>query len=352
VRFDFTAEQIAFRDAVRELLARECPPARVRAAWDGRDTEPLAVWPQLAKMGVVGMTAPERWGGLGLGELDLILVLEECGRSALPEPLLETTAVAIPLLDEVASDTLKDRWLGAAAAGKAVLTVGLASNGPLVVEARRAHLLLLERDGEVHAVERERATLTAEPSVDGARRLYRVDWTPSAETRLASGPRARAALDDALDRGAVGAAAQILGASRHLLDLTVEYVKVRTQFGKAIGSFQAVKHQLADALVGIELARPAVYRAAYALAHRERDRAVHVSTAKALASDAGRRAARAALQCHGAIGYSYEYDLHLWMKRVWTLAAAWGDPGFHRSRAAAAILDGDARADALAEARP
>ena len=332
MRFDFTADQVAFRDAVRELLHRECPPARVRAAWDAEGS--FAVWPHLAKMGIVGMTAPERWGGLGLGELDLVLVLEEAGRSALPEPLLETTAVGVPLLDDVASDAVKDRWIGAAAAGRAVISVGL-GDSPFVVDARRSQLLLLQRGDELHAVEPSQTTLTAEPAVDGARRLYRVDWTPSAQTHLGT---SRAALADAFDRGAVGAAAQLLGVSRHLLDMTVEYVVVRTQFGKAIGSFQAVKHQLADALVALELARPCVYRAAYALAHREPDRAVHVSMAKAMASEAGRRCARTALQCHGAIGYSFEYDLHLWMKRAWALATAYGDAAWHRARVAAAIL--------------
>jgi alkylation response protein AidB-like acyl-CoA dehydrogenase len=353
MRFDFTAEQVAFRDAARELLTRACPPARVRAAWDEDGSEPLRVWPQLAAMGVVGMTAPERWGGLGLTMLDLVLVLEETGRAALPEPLVETTAVAIPLLDEVASDAVKDRWIGGAAGGKAVIAVGIgpdAGTSPLVIEARRAHLLLLEHGGELHAVEPGRATLTAQPSVDGARRLYRVDWTPSPATRLAGGASARAALDDAHDRGAVAAAAQLLGVSRHLLDMTVDYAKVRTQFGKPIGSFQAVKHQLADALVAVELARPCVYRAAHAVAHREADRAVFAAMAKARASDAAVRVARTALQCHGAIGYSFEYDLHLWMKRAWTLAAAWGDAAWHRTRIAAAVLDGGARAEALGTA--
>jgi alkylation response protein AidB-like acyl-CoA dehydrogenase len=350
MRFDFTADQVAFRDAVRELLARECPPARVRAAWDGGDDAPLTVWPSLSAMGIIGMTAPERWGGLGLTELDLVLVLEEAGRAGLPEPLIETTAVAIPLLAEVATDAngyaIQDRWLGAAAAGKAVLTVGL-RGAPLVVDGRRAHLLLLEHGDELHAVERERVTLTAQPSVDGARKLHRVDWTPSAATRLGAGAAVRAALDDAHDRGAVAAAAQLLGVCRQLLDMTVDYAKVRTQFGKAIGSFQAVKHQLADALVAVELARPCVYRAAYALAHRETDRGVFCAMAKARASDAALQVARTALQCHGAIGYSFEYDLHLWMKRAWTLAAAWGDAAWHRTRIAAAVLDGGARPEAL-----
>lgn len=333
MRFDFTPEQIAFRDAVRDLLARECPPARIRAAW--ADGALPAVWPHLARAGVVGMTAPERWGGLGLDELDLVLVLEEAGRAGLPEPLLETTAVAIPLLAETAPDAFADRWLGAAADGRAILTVGLAG-APFVADAASADLLVLEHDGDVHAIERSRVTLTAQPSVDGARKLARVDWQPDANTRLATG--ARAALARAFDRGALAAAAQLIGLGRRMLTLTVEHAQVRTQFGRPVGSFQAVKHHLADALVGLDLATPCVYRAAYAIARREPGRAVHVSLAKARASEAALAAGRTALQCHGAIGYSFEHDLHLFMKRTWALAAAWGDAAWHRDRIATAIL--------------
>jgi alkylation response protein AidB-like acyl-CoA dehydrogenase len=332
MRFDFTPEQVAFRDAVRELLARECPPARVRAAWS--DGAPLAVWPHLARAGVVGMTAPERFGGLGLGELDLVLVLEEAGRAALPEPLLETTAVAIPLVAEIAPATFADRWLGAAAAGRAVVTVGLAG-APFVVDAARADLILLERGGEVHALERAHARLVPEPSVDGARKLARVEGEA---TRLAGGAAARAALDRAFDRGALAAAAQLLGLGRRMLAMTVEYVQVRTQFGRPVGSFQAVKHHLANALVALELAAPCVHRAAHAIAHAEPDRATWVSLAKARASEAALGAGRAALQCHGAIGYSFEHDLHLFLKRAWALAAAWGDAAWHRARIATAVL--------------
>src|SRR6266545_1205829 len=215
MRFDFTSEQVAFRDAVRELLARECPPARIRAAW--ADGTPLAVWPHLARAGVVGMTAPERWGGLGLD----VLVLEEAGRAGLPEPLLETTAVAIPLVSETAPAAFADRWLGAAAAGRAVLSVGLAG-APFVADAARADLLVLEHDGDVHAIERAHAALTAQPSVDGARKLARVDWRPGAHTLLATGEPARAALARAFDRGALAAAGRFGGFGRRMLGFTVE----------------------------------------------------------------------------------------------------------------------------------
>ncbi|MCB9573818.1 MAG: acyl-CoA dehydrogenase family protein [Kofleriaceae bacterium] len=345
MRFAFSLEQQALRDAVRDLLGRACPPAVVRAAWGADDDAAPALWPQLARMGVVGMTAPERWGGLGLGELELVGVLEEAGHAALPAPLLETTAVAIPLLaalpDGPVVDGVRDRWLGAAAAGRAVIAVGLAG-APFVADAARAALLLLERDGELHAVPRDAAWLTAEASVDGARRLAWVDWTPSAATRVATGDVARDAAARALDRGAVAAAAELCGLGRRMIELTVDHVQVRHQFGRAIGSFQAVKHHLADAHAALELARPCVARAAYALAHDEPGTAVHASLAKAHAGDAARRAGRAALQCHGAIGYSFEHDLHLFMKRAWALAAAWGDAAWHRARIATAVLDHDA----------
>jgi alkylation response protein AidB-like acyl-CoA dehydrogenase len=137
-----------------------------------------------------------------------------------------------------------------------------------------------------------------------------------------------------------------------MLDMTVEYVKVRRQFGQAVGAFQAVKHQLADVAGAIEFARPLVYHAAYATTRRgpdasldasidaTLDASIAVSMAKAAASAAGERAARAALQCHGAIGYSFEHDLHLWMKRAWALASAWGDEAWHRARVADFLIGG------------
>jgi alkylation response protein AidB-like acyl-CoA dehydrogenase len=198
---------------------------------------------------------------------------------------------------------------------------------------------LLEHGDELHAVPREAVKHAPEHSVDGARRLFRVDWAPSPATRIAKGPTARAAIDRAFDRGALGVSAMLLGLGRHLIDATVEYVKVRKQFGSAIGSFQAVKHHLADALVKLEFARPVVYRAAYSMSRGSDAGALHVAMAKAYASEAALVSARAALQCHGAIGYSYEHDLHLWMKRSWALAAAWGDASWHRTRIGNIVLE-------------
>jgi alkylation response protein AidB-like acyl-CoA dehydrogenase len=139
------------------------------------------------------------------------------------------------------------------------------------------------------------------------------------------------------DRAALGTAAQLVGLSSHMIAMTVDYVKERKQFGVPVGSYQAVKHHLANALLKVEYAKPAVYRAAYALTHDEPERSRDVSFAKVYANTAAAFTARVALQCHGAIGYSFEYDLHLWMKRVWVLQRAWGDSAFHRGRVADAV---------------
>jgi alkylation response protein AidB-like acyl-CoA dehydrogenase len=145
-------------------------------------------------------------------------------------------------------------------------------------------------------------------------------------------------LQNARDRGAIAVAAQLCGAATRVIDMTVEYAKARRQFGVPIGSFQAVKHHCADALLMVEYARPLVYRGAYSLSVEDPDRSVHASMAKAYASDAARLAARVGLQVHGAIGYTAEHDLQLWMKRAWALSTAWGDAPYHRRRVADAVL--------------
>jgi alkylation response protein AidB-like acyl-CoA dehydrogenase len=283
------------------------------------------------------MTVPEAYGGLGMNELDLVLVLEEAGRAALTEPLLETTAVGAPLLCDAGAPALKDTWLPRVARGDAVLAVGL-DGSARVAFASEADLLLLAHEGELFAVPRAEVELVEQPSVDGSRRLFSVAWTPTASMSFAAGDRAQAAAEAAFDRGALAAAAELVGIARRLVEMTVEYAKARHQFGKPIGSFQAVKHHLASAHVALELARPVVYRAAYSSAYDDPDRKLHVSMAKAEASQAAMIAARAALQCHGAIGYTVEYDLHLWMKRAWSLAASWGDAAWHRARVGASLF--------------
>jgi alkylation response protein AidB-like acyl-CoA dehydrogenase len=342
VRFAFSEEQLAFQEALRELLAKECTPEAVSAAWQSEHGAVPGLWAKLAEMGVVGLCAPESAGGLGLGPLDAVLLLEEAGRSALPEPLVDVAVVAVPLIAELGGE-LGAQWLSRLASGEATAALGL-EPAAFVADAARAELLVLQRGDELHAVPRASARLAPQRSVDGARRLFAVDWTPSAATRIASGARAAALARAGLERGAVGTAAELIGLGRRLLDLSVEYARGREQFGQPIGSFQAVKHHLASALVKLELARPLVYHAAYSLVHGLESRALDVAAAKACASDAAYACSRAALQCHGAIAYTFEYPAHLWMKRVWVKMRSYGDAAWHRRRAARILLDDEREA--------
>lgn len=338
MRFAFTDDQLMFRDAVADLLGNECPPEKVRWSWDDEKGRDPQLWAALAAMGVVGLTAPENGGGLGMNEVDLLPILTEAGRAALPAPLLETTAVVIPLLAQSAPAALAATWLPRLADGSAIATVSLVGQ-PFVADAHIADLLVAERAGSLFAVPGEKLRLTPQVSVDGARRLFTAEWDEADAELIASGDDAADAVALAFNRGAVAAAAELIGMAERMIAMTVEYVVARQQFGVPIGSFQAVKHHLADAELKVSFARPMVWNAAYALANGGEDLDRTVSMAKCFASDAAEVVARKALQCHGAIGYTTEHDLHFWLKRSWALAAAWGDAGWHRRRVAALLLD-------------
>ena len=292
MRFAFDAEQLDFRDAARNLLEKECPPSAVRAAWSNDTGRVPGLWDRLVEMGL-----------FELDEVDSILVLEETGRACVPEPVVEAWALR-----------------------RTDATLAIAGS-PYALYADSAKLVVAQRGTEmVRASVGERRA-----SVDGSRRLFTVLPT-----------------DEVLDldvgvvaeRAALAAAAQLVGLAQQMLDMSVAYVGQREQFGKPVGSFQAVKHHLADAALRLEFARPCVHRAAWVLANDPDETQVAVSLAKAQASDAAMLAARKALQVHGAIGYTVEYDLHMWMKRAWALAAAWGDAAWHRNRVKDALLKG------------
>jgi alkylation response protein AidB-like acyl-CoA dehydrogenase len=365
MQFSFTDQQTEFRHAVRQMLDRECTPADVRAVFDaavgpdggaGPASPSLpsvhsARWQALAEMGVVGLTIPELHGGLGLTDLDLVLLLEEAGRADLPEPLLETTALAAPLLartglgPEYGTEigALSNHWLPLIAAGDAVAAIGLAGM-PAVPAAVGADLFILEYappggDPEIHAVPADHVAVTPVSSLDPTRRLGTVAWTPAHDTLVAAGSDAASALAVLADRAAVGTAAELVGLADRMITIAADYAKERKQFGRAIGSFQAVKHLLAGAQVKLEFARPVTYAAAWSLAHRTPDASRRASMAKAYASEAATEAARVSLQVHGAIGYTWECDLHLFLKRAWALAPAWGDAAEHRSRVLASVID-------------
>jgi alkylation response protein AidB-like acyl-CoA dehydrogenase len=334
VDFDFTDDQYAFRDAARDFFTGEVTTQHLRGAWESDTGRSPELWRKMAETGFVGLTVPEKHGGLGMDEVDLVLLLEEAGKVALPEPLLETTAIAAPLLAEAGTDEQQAEWLPRIAAGEAIVTVQLAG-APLVVDAHVADLLLLERDGTLHAVPRDRFNATEQPSMDRARRLFTVEAETGADTAMGGAADTAA---KAFDRGAAATAAFLNGLAQQMLDMTVAYVKERTQFGRPVGSFQAVKHKAAETLLVVESSKAATWYAAYAIARGLEDRSVAASVAKSYASDAAHKANMESLQLHGGIGFTWEHDLHLWLKRAKALEESYGSAAWHRARLAEGLF--------------
>jgi alkylation response protein AidB-like acyl-CoA dehydrogenase len=332
MRFAVADEAAALRDAADALLTARATTALIRSAWGTHQHADIRdVWRGLADVGVTGALVPEAAGGLGLDENALVPVLERLGYSALPAPVVETVAVAAPLLAAAGHPALPD-----VVSGAALITAHLgtaASAGQPVPYLQMADYVLLRGDDDALRLY-ARGDLDAEPvrTVDGSRQLARLRAKPAGGTVVATGA------DAAWQRGVLGTAATLVGLAARMLSMTVEYVASRRQFGVPVGSFQAVKHRLADAYVAVEFARPAVLAAGWALAAAAADAGEQTSVAKVLASDAATAVAAAALQCHGAIGYTTEYDLHLFAKRTWALASSWGSASWHRRRLAAILI--------------
>lgn len=352
MRFELTEEQLEFVSAVRGLLDDTCTPEAVRSAWgdavaagggSGAGTGRVpAVWKGLAEMGVLGIMVPEANGGLGMDDEDLSPLMEEVGRHALPDPLASSAGVAVGVARSIQptgdadaaaeATTLLDRI----ATGS--MTVGIMfdarsddiAGSDLVPSAAQLDALLVLTSDTVSLADRSQLDLEEVDSVDGARRLARV--AVHGGTVLADGADAVAISAEAFDRAALLSASELVGLSDRMIEMAVAYATERQQFGVAIGTFQAVKHHLANAAMRLEFVRPLVMRAAHSLAHGHPDRSQHVSMAKARAALASDLAARTSLQVHGGIGYTVEYELHLFMKRAWALSRQFGDAGFHLRR--------------------
>jgi alkylation response protein AidB-like acyl-CoA dehydrogenase len=311
VEFVLDQQQCDFAASIDAALGAAGLPGAVRA-WSAGDVAPgRKVWEQLANLGVTALAVPEKFDGLAADPIDLVVALERLGRWCVPGPVAESIAVAPVLLAD------DDRSAGLAS-GELIATVAMPPQVPRAVDADTAGLVLLAADDGVT----EATAGDCHQSVDPSRRLYDV---------TASGEPWRADIQRAFEFGALGTAAQLVGAAAALRDATVDYAKQRTQFGRVIGSYQAIKHKLADVHIAIELARPLVYGAALSLDPRD------VSAAKAAASDAALLAARSGLQTHGAIGFTQEHDLSLLLLRVQALRSAWGTPEEHRRRVLEAL---------------
>ncbi|WP_405783418.1 acyl-CoA dehydrogenase family protein [Streptomyces sp. NBC_00859] len=346
MKFLLDDEQAEFGRTLDRMLSSADTPAAVRA-WGAGDTGPgRALWKRIADAGVFALAVPEEYEGMGLLPVELAVSFMELGRHAVPGPLVETVAAAVLLGGPAGcGDTAAaDRWLPRLASGGAMASLAMPDGGPYALDMDTADVTFVVtgateavRNGRNHEEAQDHSELrtasghgAVQPSTDPARRLavpHIAGGVP-----LVSGADADKAARTAAQWAAFATAAQALGVGLELVDRTVAYAKQRTQFSTTIGSFQAVKHRLADALIGLEFARPLVHGAAVALADGSPDAGAAIAAAKVAAGEAAYTAARTALQLHGAIGYTAEYDLSLWIRKARALRSAWGSPSACRAR--------------------
>jgi alkylation response protein AidB-like acyl-CoA dehydrogenase len=371
VHLEFTTEQDELRDGVRAMLARECPMSLVREVVE-KGTTPDALWSQMVELGWPALTVPERAGGLGMGTVELAVVVEELGRVLAPGPFVATATQFAPVVAEAGSPEQQERFLGGIAAGELTGTLALVEeNGSVdpghvattatpdgdgfllegakatVVEASTAdEIAVIARtpgthgDDGVGAFVVSRADVRLDPvdALDATRPLARVALDGvriGADRALGEpGPATAAAVRRAVEVATTALAVETVGAAQAIFDITLAYAKEREQFGAPIGSFQAIKHKFADMLVALERARATSYFAALTIAEDDGRRALATSTAKAAAGDCAALLAKEGIQIHGGIGYTWEHDMHLYVRRVKSSSLLFGNAAQHRARVA------------------
>jgi alkylation response protein AidB-like acyl-CoA dehydrogenase len=324
MRFTLTDEQRDFGASLDKLLAAEEPAACARAWADGDTAPGVALWRRIAELGTTALLVPERADGLEATPVEMVVAFEALGRYAVPGPWVETVAYLTRLVESTPELAGRDELLTAIAGGEQLVSVGVAPHTPYALDADVSRALLVQ-DGQLRQAE----VGTQHRSVDPTRRLFEL------RSRESLAPVPEEGLEAAFDLAVLACSAQLLGLGEQLLATTVDYVKQRHQFGRPVGSYQALKHQLADVRIALDFVRPLVLGAALSIGSADQPR--DVSAAKVAASDAAYRAARTALQLHGAIGYTAEHDLSLWLLKVRALVSAWGTTSFHRGRVLNAI---------------
>jgi alkylation response protein AidB-like acyl-CoA dehydrogenase len=370
----FSEEQELLRDTARKFLDSECPTQFVRRMMDTENAITDEFWRQLADNGWLGITYPEDAGGSGLGLVDLVVLMEEIGRAVMPGPYPATVLLGGAAIAVAGSPAQRREWLPRIAAGEVKATLALTepnarwdaagitatarearggftlSGGKMFVpDAHLADVLVVaarSRDGStmedgvsLFVVPKDTAGLAIRrlPSVDETRKLCEVKLDNIAvpgSALLGELHQGWSPLQRIIDHAAVALSAEMCGAAQRVLEMSVDYAKLRVAFGKPIGTYQGVKHKCADMLVEIENAKSLTYYAAWAVDEGEADASLAVSMAKAAASDAGRKVCAAGIQLHGGIGMTWEHDLQLYLKRAKADEVMFGDATWHRERIA------------------
>ena len=377
--FEFSEEQGMLRDVTREFLTEQAPPEQARKQFDDPRGYDPKTYRRMADLGLLGLPFPEEYGGTGLGMVELAVVLEEMGRVAYPGPYFAGVVLAGGVIAASGDERALARYLPGLATGEQTATLAFLERsidwGPGAIGLRAVAegdgyrldgmkwlvpfgaavdtIIVVAREGEgdgaegitLLAVPRETAGLTIEPTAtldmnEKVATLHFAGVTVPRENVIGTAGAGWPAVEATLRRAQVAAAAEMLGASRKALEMSVEYAKVREQFGQPIGSFQAIKHRLAEMLEAAENATAAVYYAAWALDADAPDATLAASVAKATLNEASRKITGEAIQVHGGIGYTWEYDLHLYWKRAKYLEPLYGDTGYHRERVLREVLAG------------
>jgi alkylation response protein AidB-like acyl-CoA dehydrogenase len=364
VDFELSDDQRALQSAASELLGDRCPTSRVRTVTDEPGHLDAALWSAMADQGWLAVELPESAGGLGLGLVETVVLCEQLGRHVAPVPFLGTVLAGRALASAVADgETGLDAALGEATVGAFIERLSTGSAFGAISWSRRSGAVTARSDGSGGWVLRGRSDLVvygpsadvlivfadadgddslfalapapsqrpaSESAMDRTRSVGWLDLSDRPALRIGGPDRA----GDLLDRAATAVSAEMLGASDRVLEMTVAYAKDRVQFGRPIGGFQAVKHRCADMLVDVEGMRSATYYAGWAVGADDPDATAAASVAKVWSSDAARRVMASGLQVHGGIGFTWEHDLHLFLKRSQLDQMSFGDAGFHRERLA------------------
>jgi alkylation response protein AidB-like acyl-CoA dehydrogenase len=331
VDLTYTEEQELFRKSVRDFVTDRVPHERLAEIADGAEGWDPALWKEAAGLGLTGISVPEGHGGAGMGFVEEAIAAEELGRGVFPGPWLGSVILAQPALEQT------PELLQAVSSGERIATWVPAGSGR-VVDLSAADLLVAERDNGLFAINKDDVEWRVLPTVDGTRRLGEVELGSATGQQLASGSDSAAIRDSIRVRGLAAMAAEATGVAERALEIAIDYVKEREQFGMPIGKFQAVSHQLADTYVDVELTRSLALWAAAAIDDADPDATVAAETAKAFAADAAVRACERAIQVHGGIGFTWEHVLHRYYKRALWIRAFWTSGDELRAEVARKLL--------------
>jgi len=366
MNFGLSESQRILKENARKFFVNECPMTEVRRIMETGDAFNAGLYRKMADQGFTGIIFPERYGGLGLGMVEMAVLLEEMGWALVPGPYFSSVLLAGAVIDAAGSEAQKQQYLTPIAEGRARATLAVLEgagswnidgismkargnklNGEklFVTDAATADfLVVIARDGNEQVIvvvdaKAPGVTITPLPAIDLTRRIYSVQFNNVSGEVLASGHTARTALGKALEIAAVGLSAELTGGMQRGMEITVEYAKTRKQFGRPIGTYQAVQHQCADMYVWTESSRSAALYAAWMLDSGDAGAATAVSVAKMYASDAAREVASRTIQVHGGMGFTWENDCHLYYRRAKASEVMLGDATFHRDKIAQMVVD-------------